>query len=241
MLKSEDIEKVNQAAKDCRCKLNSAMLHEAHDATSLINNIQTTWKIIQNQFHDVVRFWTYCFLCDYYDIKIKFNNGSIVSCYIDGDRLATKLSEAIDNNNYAYTEKEIEDQLKAEKVFEKASGSFIVLYPEERDYCKKLLSDHGYDYKITNYEDESFQFNYWKDNKEQLQEMFGVERYDIEFIDEGSGEDEQHCIIRAKSEEDAINRFISKPFNKDCFILRVVPYKRSIASQDLGKKFPLMA
>lgn len=240
MFDLEEMEKIAFAANDCKCKLSNTYIEEFQNADDLIEDIRYTWNIIQETLGaENVRIWSYCFLSDDYDIKVKFKDGNVQGFYCNDGKLSQDIQESVDDTFYTY--REMESDLKQGKIFEQESGEFNVKYPEEKEHCKKILTTKGYNYDISKRGD-SYHFEYWKDSEKRIQEAFGTQKFDIEFIDKASDEGVQTAVIRGKDQEDAVNRFFKKSYNSECEILKIVPHGQKdavAASTEIKQEDPI--
>ncbi len=236
MFDLEDMEKVLLVASDCKCKLKKSYIDEAVDDISLIEDIQSTWDAIKSVLDENdVRLWTYCYLSEDYDIKVQMKDGTIKKYYCDGKTISTELDESIDDSmDPAYTYHQMETELRNGKVFEKESGSFDVRFPEEKEHCKKILKSKGYNYEVSGKGD-WYHFEYWKDSEKRIQEAFGTQKFDIEFVDKAEGDTVHKAVIRGKDQDDAIKRFFKKPYNVECEITKIVPHGQKETSAAASK------
>ena len=222
MFDVEEMEQLAAVADECKCKLTTTYVDEAIDAESLMDDMRRTWATIQNALGDNVRIWTYCYLTDDEDIKVKFKDGKIQAYFVsDGKLSKDEINEDLDDD-VTYTEHEMDIQLRDNHVYETESGSFNVCYPEEKEHCKKLLRDHGFKFEVSG-DMGKYHFEYWKDSDKKIFEAFGTQKFDIEFVDKATGED-QKAVIRGKDQDDAIKRFFKKPWNVECEITSIVPH-----------------
>ena len=243
MFDLEDMEKVLLVASDCKCKLKKSYIEEAVDEASLIEDIESTWDAIKSVLDgNDVRLWTYCYLSEEYDIKVQMKDGTIKKYYCDGKTISDELDESLDDSmDPAYTYHQMETELRNGKVFEKESGSFDVKFPEEKEHCKKILKSKGYNYEISGKGD-WYHFEYWKDSEKRIQEAFGTQKFDIEFVDKEEGYVIRKAVIRGKDQDDAIKRFFKKPYNVACEITKIVPHgqkETSVAASKSEVKEPL--
>lgn len=237
MFDLETQEKILSVADECKCRLTSTYLEEAINADDLIEDIRKTWDIIKSNVDaDMVRIWSYCYLTEDEDIKVKFKDGKIVSYFMDGDKLSTEeLEEALDDNfDVAYSYHEMSSQLDDNHVFDVEEGNIKVKFAEEKDHCKKLLKKHGYQFDVTKDANGTYNIDYWKDSEKMIREAFGTQKFDIELVDKASGET-QKAVIRGKDQEDAIARFFKKPWNVECEITSIVPHEQKKAAVAASK------